>query len=628
MDSLEIQAEEFFNQSNASMSNLNVTNVTDVTKLFHNGFKSNVTKDLGVTDVTKNKIPSKNECPKFVCIDTRIKDGNHFLDIGVWYFEATNNGQIDKSKVCSPLSIEAVTYDSSENNYGRLLKFQTTKGSWRNWAMPMELLKGNGDELRGELLAMGVQIQPGAKARNLLSMFLLSSPPKLHIQCALQVGWCGDSFVLPDKVYGQGADRIIFQSGERADKEYTTAGILQKWQDNIAALAIGNPLLTLAISSAFTGALLKPCNAESGGIHFVGESSTGKSTCAIAACSVWGGEKYKRSWRTTSNGLEGAAMLFNDGLLVLDEIGECDPREVSAIVYSLGNGKGKQRATRSGNARGVNSWSCFVLSTGEKSIPIIMNEGGYRCNAGQTVRLLDLPVERQYGVFDTLHRFSTGAEFSDWIKKEAVTNYGLAGRAFLEKLTPDTRNFNQRLQKIKDSALFQVSGALGQHKRAAGRFALIALAGELATEYGITGWPEGAALNAAAECFKIWCSIRGQGNDEKRQVLDQLLSFIERHSDSRFSAINSTSAIVVRDRAGWWTDESGTRLYLFTSGGMREALKGFDLKRSLDILVSVNALPEPRAASGERSKQRKIDGGNKRVYEINAEKLSGAINEP
>ena len=68
-----------------------------------------------------------------------------------------------KTKVCSPLYIDAVTYDGYGNNFGWLLRFKTTKGIWREWAMPMELLKGSGDELRGELLAMGVQIQPGAK---------------------------------------------------------------------------------------------------------------------------------------------------------------------------------------------------------------------------------------------------------------------------------------------------------------------------------------------------------------------------------------------------------------------------------------------------------------------------------
>ena len=35
-----------------------------------------------------------------------------------------------------------------------------------------------------------------------------------------------------------------------------------------------------------------------------------------------------------------------------------------------------------------------------------------------------------------------------------------------------------------------------QDKRAAGRFALIGLAGELATEYGLTGWQEGDRVEA------------------------------------------------------------------------------------------------------------------------------------
>ena len=91
----------------------------------------------------------------------------------------------------------------------------------------------------------------------------------------------------------------------------------------------------LALAASFTGAMLARCNGESGGFHLVGDSSTGKTTALEAACATWGGANYRRSWRATSNGMEGAASLFNDGLLVLDEISECDPREVGAIIYAL-----------------------------------------------------------------------------------------------------------------------------------------------------------------------------------------------------------------------------------------------------------------------------------------------------
>jgi putative DNA primase/helicase len=200
----------------------------------------------------------------------------------------------------------------------------------------MELLSGKGDELRGELLAMGLEID--LLAHRLLGQYLLKKAPQRRMRCATQVGWSGDSYVLPDEVIGPSAAGVTFQSGERGHVEHTRSGTLAGWRTEIAARSVGNPILVLALSASFAGPLLDRCKAESGGLHLVGDSSTGKTTAIDAACSSWGGPNFRRSWRATANGMEGAAALFNDGLLALDEISECDPREVGAIVYSLGNG--------------------------------------------------------------------------------------------------------------------------------------------------------------------------------------------------------------------------------------------------------------------------------------------------
>ena len=112
-----------------------------------------------------------------------------------------------------------MTFDGQDNNFGRLLRFKNTLGRWREWAMPMELLRAAGDELRGELLAMGVEIDPNAK--RLLANYLQAKPPKRRVRCALQVGWCDDSFVLPDAVIGPKASGVIFQCGERGHDEHT-----------------------------------------------------------------------------------------------------------------------------------------------------------------------------------------------------------------------------------------------------------------------------------------------------------------------------------------------------------------------------------------------------------------------
>ena len=596
----------------------------------NSGAASRVTQDAdqGVTGVTPeggSPIPDEAGRPVFRVFDDWQEHGGRRYAPGVWYFgikagKGDTPPSLTDIRICSPLHVEAVTFDGQDNNFGRLLRFKNTNGRWREWAMPMELLRAAGDELRGELLAMGVEIDPSAKT--LLANYLQAKPPKRRMRCALQVGWCDGSFALPDSVIGPRASGVIFQSGERGHDEHTRAGTLAGWQAEIAARAVGNPLLLLALSASFAGPLLARCNVEGGGIHFVGDSSTGKTTVIEAACVTWGGPNYRRSWRATANGMEGAAALFNDCLLALDEISECDPREVGAIVYALGNGRGKQRASRTGSARGVTRWRCFILSSGERTIATAMQEGGYRAKAGQSIRLLDIPAARAFGAWDDLHGAASGAAFADAIKRAAVAHHGHAGRAFLERLTRDERDVCALLERIKALPEFSADSGEGQDKRAAARFALVALAGELATEYGLTGWREGAAIHAAAEGFKAWQGLRGRGNDERRQILERVSGFIDRHGDARFSNADGSEESSIRDRAGWWRDTTDGRVYLFTSEGMREAIKGFDFTRALEALREAGALPAPEA-DGKRSTPQRFAGRLVRVYSILADKLGG-----
>jgi putative DNA primase/helicase len=192
--------------------------------------------------------------------------------------------------------------------------------------------------------------------------------------------------------------------------------------------------------------------------------------------------------------MEGAAALFNDCLLALDEISECDPREVGAIVYSLGNGRGKQRASRTGAARSVTRWQAFIISTGERTIGTTMMEGGQRTKAGQAVRLLDIPAARRFGCFDELHGMATGTALSDAIKRAATQHHGRAGRAFLERLTHDERDYGRQCSNASRHCLPSIrqrpKGRTSERHPALHCWRWRA---KLATEYGITGWPEGGA---------------------------------------------------------------------------------------------------------------------------------------
>ena len=578
-----------------------------------------------VADVSESTYPGLEDRPCWRIFEKRVETAEGSLRPGVWYFGLKHRGDkppvLIDAWVCSPLHVQAVTSDAYGNNFGRLLRFRTTLGQWREWAMPMELLRGNADELRGELLSMGLEID--AAERGKLGAYLQCQTPRRRMTCALEVGWADKSFVLPDCVIGPAASNIIFQSAERAVAEYVRKGSFDGWQEGIARLAVGNPVLALALSMAFAGPLLSLCHAEGGGVHLVGDSSSGKTTALNAACSVWGGTEYKRSWRATANGIEGAATLFNDNLLALDEISEADPREIGVIAYALTNGVGKQRATKTGAARTPRRWRCVILSSGERTLETSMLEGGMRPKAGQQVRLLDLPIRRRHGAWDELHGQSDGRAFSDALKAAAATHCGHAGRLFLNRLTMDDRDFGARLEEIKTQPAFSPAGAEGQERRAAARFALIALAGELATEYGVTGWPPGTATDAAAGAYGWWRDARGKGNDERRKVIEQLCAFVDAHGSSRFEDVaprHGSDKMIVRYRAGWRKQADNGMIYYFTATGMREALKGFDFGAALDLLQAEGIIDQP-GANGERAKTMRFESRSVKVYEVASKRL-------
>lgn len=512
--------------------------------------------------------------------------------------------------LCSPLHIEAVTCAEGGRDFGRLLRFRDTFGRWHTWGMPMELLRGSCEELRGELLAAGVTIEHRERAR--LADYLQWRTPKRRVMAAIRTGWTPDglAFVLPERVIG--SENVIFQAETiHQDGAAGTGGDFATWQTEVAARCVGNPVLVLSVCVALAGPLLATLHQDSGGLHWVGDSSTGKSTALHVGASVWGGETFRRSWRATANGLEGAAAGLNDTCLCLDEINEADPREIGSIVYALGNGTGKSRANRTGMARNVFRWRLTLLSTGERTLAAQMTEGGRQPKAGQLVRLLNVPAARRFGVFDNLHGFPEGRALADHLKTTTGRHFGHAGPAFVEALLKDGRDFGAELVTLQ--ALPQFKAGDSQEGRAASRFALYGMAGELAAEWGILPWPEGEALKAATEGYRAWCEARGQGITEDRQILRAVADFIAKHGDGRFSRKGDgeqSNEGIFRDRAGWWTeDPEGGRVFLFTSAGLREATAGQDFPRVLAALDSAGWLGE--RDHGKRSKKTDVGGGRK-----------------
>ncbi len=514
--------------------------------------------------------------------------------------------------VCSTIHADAVTANERDESFGLLLRFLNPFNKWREWAMPMHLLKGNGDEMRGELLYLGLKINLDAKKH--LNAWLMQQKPKRRITAAMHTGWHSDgkAFVLPNKTIGD--SHIRFQSESTAHVDFIQKGDLHSWREAIANKCSGNPILLLSVGAAFAAPLLLKAKQQfvgGSGIHLVGKSSCGKTTALHIAASVWGDPSYVRTWRATANGLEATAAALNDSLLVLDEISECESREIGSIVYALANGHGKQRAQRSGGPRESSRWRTLVLSSGERTLLAHMQESGIQIKAGQEARLLSLPAtDRLHGAFDNLHGLINGRAFADLMKQETSRYYGVAGQAFIEKLLEDQDNFLELYAQIYQLPDFSISD--GVESRAAGIFALIGMAGEKATEYGLTGWAKNEALNAAVELFNTWRDFRGQGQTEARQILQGISNFIDRHGDSRFSEIGEK--YVFRDRAGYWKDTNNGRIFMFYSVALQEAAKAYDLKFILRVLKDNKWIVDHDI--NRSSKKTRINGRSVSLYWI------------
>ncbi|HQS22611.1 MULTISPECIES: DUF927 domain-containing protein [unclassified Acidovorax] len=473
--------------------------------------------------------------------DGRAFDPFTVNDSGVWHAGVDKDGQPKSPQwVCSRLDVQALTRDQDGAGWGYLLAFADPLGKPKQWAMPARMLSGDGGEYRAALLNMGLRIAPSPAARNLLTQYIQTRQPGEFASCTDRIGWHGRAFVLPHETIGDDAERIVFQSESQMENTFRVKHDAVAWRDRIGALCVGNSRLVFAVASAFAGPLLRPAGMESGGFHIRGDSSSGKTTALRLAASVYGGPSYMQRWRTTDNALEAIAAQHCDSLLILDELAQVEGKVAGECAYMLANEQSKARATRNGAPRARLSWRLLFLSAGELGLADHMAEGMKRTRTGQEVRMADIPADAGAGLgaFENLHGFAGGAAFSSHLTRQAQACHGATGRAFIEWACANAEGLGKRLRTAVQALTREwvPDGASGQVERVGARFALVGVAGELATEAGLTGWPAGESERGARACFDAWMAARGgAGNGEVTAMLRAVRRFLETHGEGRFT---------------------------------------------------------------------------------------------
>nr|WP_231100471.1 DUF927 domain-containing protein [Gluconobacter potus] len=551
-----------------------------------------------------------------------------YRDDGIW----RRNGDGAPFFLCGSVEVLGESRDEAGQNWGLLLAWQDRDGHRHEEAFARALFAGDGNEIRTRLADGGLTLGAGAKAKAAFLEWLASLQSSQRARSVTRIGWHrfggGDVFVLPDETLGETSERVVLQTLDREASLFGIAGTVENWKIQIGALCMKNSRLVFAASCAFAAPLLGLLGEEGGGISFKGSSRLGKSTALRVAASVCGGTPqngaggYIRSWRSTGNGIESTALASCDVLLPLDEIGQLDPREAGEVAYLLSNGQGKARASRTGGARTVARFRILFLSTGERGLADLNREAGKATKAGQEVRFADLPADAGHGqgLFEHVHDHDTPDAFARHLRVVTGQYFGAPLRAFLHRLTEDlAQSENEvvqdrlrvRMGDIMREWLQSYPEASGQVRSVAARFAMVAAAGELATQYGLTGWDQDTPAVMAGICFEAWLAERGTvGRREDEQAVAQLRDFIAKNGEARFErwvdpaqgdAAQSEESqppgerFRTQNRAGWkrWMKGDGGRYewrYFLTAEGMSEALAGLNRRNAVQTLIETGYL--------------------------------------
>ena len=532
---------------------------------------------------------------------------------------------VQEISVASKINVTAKQCDLySGGNTGLTLEFINLFGKSQKWAMPRSMLSDEKSTVT-TLCSLGARVLDKKR----FNEYLMQSNPAKELYCVDQIGWHSlDNnrlFVLPNKTIGhsQDKDKVVYQS-ETLDSPFEVKGTIAEWKENIGKNCSGNSRLIFGISHGLASTLLNLTHNTNGGVNFFGQSSTGKTTIAQVCASLFGKPTYLSTCRTTTNAAEKLAHSRNDCLLILDELAQMNTHEIGDAIYTLGNGAGKERMTANGDLRKVLRFRCNYLLTGEIPVSQHINESGRQETEGQLVRILDIPaVIGEHGVFDCLHGFESGASFSNYLKEQCIEYYGTCAIAFIEELTKPENiiKIPEKLKQIKAELIENLpQGIQGQTERAINRFALAACAGELATEWNLTGWQSGEAITSTRKCLDAWLAERGGvENKEGAKLLKQVRAFFGTHGNSRFIDINKPDTIIY-NCAGYKESKNDEWFYYVEAHAFEEIHKGFTKNFAIQTLINAKWIEPLINDTGkiQASRQKKIPKvGNIRVYFFN-----------
>lgn len=435
--------------------------------------------------------------------------------------------------LCSALEVLGVGTGENDDEYLIVSWISVATSRKTTRAIPLEDIGYR--EGWGVMKGGGLGVTTKTHLRAVLSDWLQTQAKGEQWSVTPRAGWHEGAYIMPDgEIIGVPDKPVLFRGGSAAARGYSLKGTVDGWRDSVARLAKGNPSMMLGIATALAAPLVGLVAADGFGIHLFERSSVGKTTTANVAISLYGDpEALRLTWYGTALGIANEAEAHNDGLLPLDEVGQgADPKSVATSAYTLFNGKGKLQSKAEGGNRALKYWRTVAISTGEADIETFLLSEGIKPNAGQLVRLLNVPMEKSR----EFHEFADGGTHAKAIKRAWLANHGAAGREWIKHLSGQKEAAVLAVQDASErwAALMPVNCG-EQVPRVADRFAILEAALLMSTH--ITGWTEQECRDVIQYNFNLWVREFGLGNKENQRIIERAEEYLNTHGWSRFAPL-------------------------------------------------------------------------------------------
>lgn len=450
--------------------------------------------------------------------------------------------------LCGP--VEVLGIGEGDNSDFVILRWQPTGGRpERTEAIPPGDIGNREGWTR--LNNRGLRVTANPRLRAILADHLTDSDIGELWSVAQATGWQCGAYIMPDgEVIGEPKTPVLFNGRSAAAKGYTVKGTVESWRESVAMLAQGNPSMMLGIACALAAPLIGIAGADGFGVHLFGGSSAGKTTTGNAASTVYGEpDALKLTWYSTALGLVNEAAAHNDGFMPLDEIGQgSNRRAVADAAYALFNGVGKIQGAKEGGNRDIKRWRAMAFSTGEIDMESYIRADGGKVNAGQLVRLLNVPISKA----TVYHGHADGKAHADAMRAACKDNYGAVGREWIKQLVSQKEASAEAVRSAERRWLGLLPGeASEQVRRVASRFAVLEAA--LVLSLRLTGWSEQESRDALQYSFNAWVNEFGLGNREAKAWVEQAEAFLQRFGYSRYLPHPQTDSrdLPIKDLAGY-----------------------------------------------------------------------------